>query len=157
MRADCLAGVRWQQRFLAPDVRENLSPQEQQVQQSSGDAVIIQCVVAVHLRCCSSCRRGSNQRGRSSRTGNKRHCCCCAVSSQFYAEYDAALSKYMGMSDDGIGMDLTLVRCVMQSDAYAPIACTCCRTKHALPWRPPQMAHNGWCHLFSCYSVFRRC
>lgn len=31
MRTDCLLKVRWQQRMLRPDVKENMSPQEQQV------------------------------------------------------------------------------------------------------------------------------
>jgi hypothetical protein len=31
MRTDCLLKVRWQQRTLRPDVKENMSPQEQQV------------------------------------------------------------------------------------------------------------------------------
>jgi hypothetical protein len=33
MRTDCLLKVRWQQRMLRPDVKENMSPQEQQVGQ----------------------------------------------------------------------------------------------------------------------------
>lgn len=31
MRADCLLKVRWQQRMLRADVKENMSPNEQQV------------------------------------------------------------------------------------------------------------------------------
>jgi hypothetical protein len=29
---------------------------------------------------------------------------------QFFKEYDRALNEYMGMGENGIGMDLTLVR-----------------------------------------------
>jgi hypothetical protein len=37
--------------------------------------------------------------------------CGCANSwLQFFKEYDKCLNKYMGMGDDGIGLDLTLVR-----------------------------------------------
>lgn len=36
MRTDCLLKVRWQQRMLRPDVKENMSPQEQQVGRQDG-------------------------------------------------------------------------------------------------------------------------
>lgn len=38
MRVDCLLKVRWQQRMLRADVKENMSPQEQQVRAGSRTA-----------------------------------------------------------------------------------------------------------------------
>lgn len=132
MRTDCLLKVRWQQRMLRPDVKDNMSPQEQQVgalpvclpvsRGKQGGALL-----------CRGCAGTPSTRKKSlhvavlavstSVVGDAcgsvlmlKHSCtvllpsllCFWLPLQFYRDYDRALNGYMGV-DSGIGMDLTLV------------------------------------------------
>ena len=110
---DRIKRLRWQQRSLPDDVRQNLSPSEIEV-------------------CCTSCARvppGMRMLTTSCQTTKPKH--CGVLCQQWFKLYDQLLSGYM-RKDTGVGMDLTLV-CLPpcpacgQPHGMLHSTCACCR------------------------------
>jgi hypothetical protein len=67
---------------------------------------------------------------------------------QFFKEYDKILNQYMGMGDDGIGLDLTLVRHMMPPPAAAA-ARHACRGTHGKATNDRQTFYSQPAHSAS--------